>query len=488
MNKISSLFKDKFGVSDKSGGHQGRRNSDEVDTELTSIPQKPDELEGSPYGRRKQREMDSPDQSRNEELLPVKAAAPVRPPSPPVPPPADVEEEDPYPSKGATQKEISQQALSTILNSVSAKQGNGDRRDSQDSFSSAGSQDEMLPAPPLPLDPPPTKEPRDRQLMTSTLFDRFSSKITSRKAEPMAKERLSKSPTSPSYQPPTTTYSDAALSTYGLPTPQEFYQHQQVSKTYSPEIPSHPFSPGPHDGPRKPNMSSIFHGHVTPSPTPSDSPPASKTRGKGDLRSIEISSPVFQSSSNQNLHRHDYENHRYIAASKVPTSSHSGYPQMLSASSLEREVYEYENPSAPPYSPQNTAEGRGNPSPTTRSRPLTLLHETSEGMRRSLEEILTEEIGEDSSYKSSNPSRGGQQSGKRPLSTAAAVAEILANRQPLSVRISIQKHKTETSYKKSQSFGPDGQGSGNGQCNVDNSKSNGGGPKKNGGAFSESSL
>jgi hypothetical protein len=39
----------------------------------------------------------------------------------------------------------------------------------------------------------------------------------------------------------------------------------------------------------------------------------------------------------------------------------------------------------------------------------------------------------------------------RPPSAASAVAQILASRQPLSLRIHIQKHKTETSYKKSQS-------------------------------------
>lgn len=513
INKLSSLFKERFGVSEKDEDFGVRRNSDQVDTELTTV-QKPDELEGSPYGRRK---LTSPtrehtdtspitDNRKHETVLPAQKPVPVRPPSPPVPPPTDLDDSfDPLSDKLAKQKEASKQALSSILHSVAAKHGKRDEGEPRYSFSSASSTDEMLPPPPLPLEPPPASQTPEKQLMTSTLFDRFSSKTTGKGKQGDREHLMSKSPSktpSPTGRTPTTVssinpnYMPASTASYGLPSPYEFY-HQPVSKKYSPEVPSHPFSPGPHDLPNKPALSTIYQGQSSPSSSASESPPTLKARTKGELRSMEISSPVLVSSSNQSaLPNYEQQHQHYSRSHSGTSSSYPSQQQPLSASNLQRVVYEYHVPSAPPgpiSSPPRsspTAETQGSQNSDHQrphQRPLTLLHETSEAAQRTMEEILTQEIDDSASStgQSNDPQAGtsGGRGGRQPLSAAAAVAEILANRQPLSVRISIQKHKTETSYKKSQSFGQDGQGGSSGKGNG-----GGGGGKKRENPFSESSL
>lgn len=449
------------------------------------------------------------------DALPQRQMSPVRPPSPPVPPPNEPDETlETFPSKVAKQKQVSREALSTILNSVASKQGQRSEGEPRYSFSSASSTDEMLPPPPLPCEPPPQPQQTipEKQLMTSTLFDRFSTKklpstagrnkSTERDHSPKFAEKPS--PTSSYPIPGPRSQPSAPLppstSTYGLPSPYDFY-HTPVSKQYSPEVPSHPLSPGPHDSLNKPALSTIFHGQMTPSSTASDSPPTYKTKAKGEMRSIEISSPVFVSSSNQTI-RQEYGNHYAVSQQQEQVPNRiSQQQQPLSASGLDRVVYQYNlpSPSAPPApassppSSQNSP-GGGQSHPNERyQQQQNLLRQTSETVRRSIEDILRHEMEEDmpSSGRSNDQTRSGQQSGTtrgaggKPLSAAAAVAEILANRQPLSVRISIQKHKTETSYKKSQSFGSDNQGGSNAGAK---NQGGGGGARKSEYPFSESSL
>ncbi|CAL8109572.1 unnamed protein product [Orchesella dallaii] len=493
INKLSSMLKDRFGVSER---HDEFKLAQVDELDKDGIPQRPEQLEGSPYGRRK------PLASRIESDAVQQQSAPAvhRPPSPPVPPPPELDEGfNESPPRPATRAEVSKQALSTILNSVAAKQshqyphrdtGEGEPRYS---FSSASSTDEMLPA--ATHQQPPSK---DRQLMTSALFDRFSAKPTpaptgkGRQAEKLYKTPEKSVPVTSSSAytppPPQPLANHPSTSTYGLPSspsplPYGYYHQPVALKRSSPETPSHPFSPA--DTPTKPNLSSLFHGQMTPSTASSqgDSPPAFKAMAKGELRSIEISSPVLVSSSNQSI--------RQMQTSQT---SSTGQHQPLATASLQKVVYEYAVPSAPPVPATTQAQStRGyeyeqGGSRRARPEPLSFHQDARAGARRAIEEIITHEIDKEMSDlteelpgggRSSQQGANGKGNNKPSMSTAAAVAEILANRQPLSVRISIEKHKKETSYKKSQSYGPDGRG---------HKKDGGGGGKKGNTPFSESSL
>lgn len=548
------MFKQKFGNTERNYGYGHDPHEDARDHTLDV---QTEELEGSPYGRRKQQFQNQP---RTEEAIPLQQASKqIRPPSPPVPPPHDLDDTfdlKPIPvsrtSSGpsaapGTRAETYKQALSSILSNVAAKNGHHDAHPQRDygaekgeprySFSSEGSSDEMLPPPPLAISSPSPQTP-EKQLMTSTLFDRFSAKLGSSfsgKGKQPEKEKLTKAPPSkvassrsapsplnPTPPPisPAVPTTDPSVYTYGLPpVPASYgYYHQPVQQKKSfPEIPSHPFSPAETPTPTKPTLSTIFQEGMTPSTASSasdhergDSPPTFKAKSKGELRSIEISSPVLISSSN----KHVSQQLRHTEATQPPVSpapggagpygAPYGVEQPLSAARLQKVVYEYAIPSAPletlprppSSSPPHSPVGQEVPYATSAKQSHSLALEQRESMseigRRAVEQILTQELEEDipsgrrTHYASEGPRPSQQTSDtsteRKPFSAGETVAEILANRQPVSVRISIQKHKTETSYKKSQSFGRDGQG-------HDKEKSGGGGGSKHREApFSESSL